>query len=273
MKTSTLCRFLGLASLLMIPATATANQDPVCGVNPANMDSYNHYCTTTPENYEVIIYELGLCTSDPLPGTVFSSSSCQKVFESSGNTRVNLSPGSAFDLVGSSTAPAAGSYTHAYVVMDPTFKLKFSYVLNGVTYYSKSGNYEASDYATNATTVSSEASSFIETLDSFDDKNNPHLAKVDAVPVSGGVIKALLAGNNLQASTSSAGTTRLVGVFKPSSAWSIQSGLKTFDIKFTVKDTGGAVESCAPSEFGSGSSSEVCGFGSGPFAPQFGFGY
>ena len=98
----------------------------------------------------------------------------------------------------------------------------------------KSGNYEASDYAKNATTVSSEASSFIETLDSFDDKNNPHLAKVDAVPVSGGVIKALLAGNNLQAS--SAGTTRLVGVFKPST-WSIQSGLKTFDIKFTVKDT------------------------------------
>jgi hypothetical protein len=274
MKFSKLLTTLGFLSLTLL-TTPVRSEEAVCETNPSDMSSVNEYCLTTPQNYEVIIYKLGLCTADPLTGSSFSDTSCNTVYSSSSNTRINLSPGSVLNLKGTSVLPQVKQYLFAYVIMSPTFRLKFKYELNGITYYSKGGSSLASEFTKNATSNASEASTFIETLDSFDDESNDHLANAGPISVPGGSIKALLAKADLTASANSSETVRLIGVFQPDQLKDInvKSGLKTFDIGFTVEDTGGAVESCAPAEYGSGSSSVVCGFGSGPFAPIFSLGY
>ena len=154
MKFSKLLTTLGFFSLTLL-TTPVRSQEAVCGVNPSNMSSYDEYCTTTPQNYEVIIYKMGLCTDDPLSGNSFSDASCNTVYSSSSNIRINLTPGSIQNLVGTKILPQEKQYLFAYVIMSPTFRLKFEYKLNDVTYFSKSGSVLASEFTKNATLIAS----------------------------------------------------------------------------------------------------------------------
>ena len=52
-------------------------------------------CLHTPDQYVLTIYEMGLCTSDPVAAGNFNKSSCVETMISASGTEVDLAPGSA----------------------------------------------------------------------------------------------------------------------------------------------------------------------------------
>ena len=118
-----------------------------CQENP---DTFPSSCMKTPVIYKTRIYELGLCTDDPLSGTTGSGnnitsdyeidlSTCAKTFEAENGTLVDLSTiGAPQALIGKDTRPPVGNYPYAYVKLSNTFVLKGSQLINDVPFYSSS---------------------------------------------------------------------------------------------------------------------------------------
>ena len=88
--------FCLVASIISSNEKAFAN---ACADNPSNLTSS---CYVTPNTYKIRVYEMGLCTADPLAGTTINSSdevvtdntitdsSCTPTFQSSTGSLVNL---------------------------------------------------------------------------------------------------------------------------------------------------------------------------------------
>ena len=105
-------------------------------------------CQTTPDKFELTMYEMGLCTSDPISGSagskVWDKSTCVTTMIDSSGVTVDLAPGSSTSktaaLPSSKTRPPSGTYTHAFVLLSNVFGLKGSYTFaNGTRYYSTPG--------------------------------------------------------------------------------------------------------------------------------------
>ena len=108
-------------------------------------------CYKTPDSYIVKAYKLGLCPvgSNPLSSTTFDPSACSVIWEDSSGEEANLvdSDGNAESFTLDSTnatKPPNGDYGFAFVVIDPTIKLKASIVLDGETWVTTT-DYESTD--------------------------------------------------------------------------------------------------------------------------------
>ena len=95
-------------------------------------------CYKTPEGYSVKAYKLGLCPSgvNPLSSTRFDPSNCSIIWENPNGEEENLvneSGGPAtFTLTESdSERPPNGVYGSAFIVIDPTIKLKATIEVGG----------------------------------------------------------------------------------------------------------------------------------------------
>ncbi len=251
---------------------------PTCPNNPTDFGSVGGFCILTPEQYGVKIFEMGLCTSNPITSSGIVKNSCYTSLENTNPAITDFAKGNSFILISQKEIkerPKTANYTHAYIVISPEFQLKFTYKVNNINYYSNGTNSSAFSPTNNATTIGP-AKSFIESLNDFGDPEDGFSDSAKA-EVSGGVITAVLTDSNLKRSTSAAQTTRLVGVFVPSKPISITDKTKGLEVKFVVTNQGGGAESCA----GGGRDEEerregppegldqVCRFGSGPFSAIF----
>ena len=147
-----------MSSFLCIPELAEA---AVCDSdNPSSIDANG--CYNTPDRYVIKIYEMGLCTGNPLSGTDFNGTSagCVTTYSNTDGVVVDVAAGASTLAGGTSTRPASGTYSHAYIKMANTFGLKGSYQLNSTTYCSKSDG-------TPDSTSGCTAANFTETLQSF----------------------------------------------------------------------------------------------------------
>ena len=146
LKTSASFSFCLLASIISSNEKAYANTcESLFGDNPS---SINNSCYITPSTYKIRVYEMGLCTSDPLAGTSIDSSdnvttdntisfsSCTPTFQSSTGSLVNLGGNATATLTGTNFRPPTGTYPHAYIKIKNTFGLKGSYQINDTTYLS-----------------------------------------------------------------------------------------------------------------------------------------
>ena len=148
LKTLSGLGFCFIASLLSSTNKVSAN---ACPTNPSS--SYfnsNGSCYITPDAYKITVYEMGLCTSDPLATTTVAQngdvttdyaideSSCSATFINENGVTLDLAGGAAQALTGGTNLrPPTGSYGHAYIKIKNVFGLKGSYTLGGTTYYSK----------------------------------------------------------------------------------------------------------------------------------------
>ena len=275
---------VSLLALLSLTPTAKSQEfkPSVCPDNPANFIAVNGFCVLTPEQYGVKIYEMGLCTTNPLVNNNFSKDSCYTSLENTTPVFTDFANGNSLLLQSQKEIkerPKAADYTHAYIIISPEFKLKFTYMVNNINYYSNGVDSAAFSPTKNATTTGP-AKSFIETLNDFGDKEVGFSPSATA-EVSGGSITALLTDSDLQRSTSPAQTSRLVGIFTPTNPISITDSTKGLEVKFVVTDQGGGAESCAGGGFDDEEGEEsreqgppegidqVCFFGSGPFSAIF----
>ena len=229
------------------------------------------FCTDTPDRFEITIYELGLCTDQPIktgsPRT-FSRDDCVVTMTSSGST-ADLA-NSTVTLPSMNGRPASNTYTHAYIILTNTFGLKGSVTI-------KNGSGDDLKYCPDTNGDSSggttAASGFCtpqphtEILNDFGDGSFSAYFPLDAEDGEmdgGGKVSALLTGDdvNLTTATQASEAKRLIGVFETNSGNPVVINDQTngLEMQLTVTDIG----------YGIGfSGGEPVDFGSQPFKPIF----
>ena len=234
-------------------------------------------CYITPATYKITVYEMGLCTADPLAGTYINDSdevvtnntidesTCTKSFENDSGFEVDLSGGASQALTGTNFRPAIGTYPTAYIKMKNQFGLKGSHTLGGTTYYSKDDGV--------ATTNSALYDSWNENLMDFGNGSTCNGTQSDRemagseVFTSGvtGTMKAVLAAvssgtyvGSTQANC--ANSTRMFGVFTPTVPVVITDDTQGLEVTFTITNRGMTI---IPN------SNVPAVFSSGPFSPSF----
>ena len=266
--------FCLLASIISSNEKVYANTcETLFGDNPAFIKSN---CYITPTTYKIRVYEMGLCTSDPLAGTYvnnsdevvtdnsISESSCTATFQSSTGSLVNLGGNATATLTGTNIRPPAGTYQHAYVKIKNTFGLKGTYQINSETFYTSSDGSPVVDEGLH--------SEFDEDLLDFSNgktcSSDPELAGSEVFTSNvTGTMKAVLAqvsGGNLgtyTADSSCGSSTHLFGSFEPTSPVVITDQTQGLEVNFSI--TGRGMQVFPDGTGGMG------GFGGGPFSPSF----
>ena len=267
----------GLGSLFII--ASTSNQEANANTCADNPNSLNNSCYITPATYKITVYEMGLCTSDPLASTsidgngdvttdyVINESSCSATYTNENGSLVNLAGSGSQTLSGGTNLrPPTGSYGHAYIKIKNVFGLKGTYTVNDVQYYSKANganDTSASNYAEwNETLVDFDKGSECEPVE-----GNRLMAASETFNTGvTGTMKALLAsvsGGTYSGTTQAncGDSTRLFGVFAPTEDVVISDDTKGLEVSFTITNRGmSVIPQNAPT---------VLKFGSGPFSPSF----
>tara|TARA_Y100001978_G_scaffold202839_1_gene225366 strand:- start:1665 stop:2588 length:924 start_codon:yes stop_codon:yes gene_type:complete len=130
------------------PESGSTNATEAYIRNLDSSDTSYGTCQATPDKFELTMYEMGLCTSDPISGSagskVWDKSTCVTTMINSSGVTVDLAPGSSSSktaaLPSSEARPPSGTYTHAFVLLSNVFGLRGSYTFsNGTRYYSTPG--------------------------------------------------------------------------------------------------------------------------------------
>ena len=274
-KVTTFCSIL-LGTLLYDSNIELKSQE-VC---EDNLGDFFSSCYITPETYKTRIYEMGLCTSDPLAGTyedgenvvtdnTIDESNCTPVLQSESGSLVNISPGEAQFLAGENIRPPVGTYSYAYIKLSNTLGLKGKQKVNGVTYYSSSDG-------TGTTNIANYVEWDEKIIDFEKGPECEPLAENRRMAVSEtfntgitGTMKAVLSNlsNGKYVGTMQADcgdSTRIFGSFAPTNPITISSETQGLQVTFTITDKGLSVIG------GTTNGTEVVSrFSSGPFVPAF----
>lgn len=91
-------------------------------------------CGILPEVYEVTIYKIYFCRTEPTTPTTSAAvdlKDCFQVFNNDSGSIARVSQNQSINLTGEYTKPPNGTYTHGYAMMDNTYKLEASLKIDG----------------------------------------------------------------------------------------------------------------------------------------------
>ena len=232
-------------------------------------DSIRDGCDTLPDNYEVKIFKLYLCTSAPTEATTSSTAvltSCSQIFNSasaSGAT-ASVTQGSDIDLDGTYTRPPDGTYTHGYAYMKNTFGITWSGKIdgskNGHTGSSggnntgaggggtgvycatmpNSGTHKQGGTHTNSSKCSANddliAGKFVETLEQFGGFNNSFLSRASVSNINGTTasIVGLLVDENEHRAATTGEVVKLEGLVTFADPVVVTSATTSLSMSFNV---------------------------------------
>ena len=222
-----------------------------------------YFCAGTPDRFELNIYEMGLCTSNPITGSpkAFSKTNCVESMVTASGVTADLA-GTTVDLPSASSRPENNTYTYAYIIIKNTFGLRGSLKISdgsgGIFKYCSQSDGSSSGATTSCTPVN-----HTETLSTFANTFSPDFGPA-AMPSGGGEVSALLTDSSLIRANSESGVERLVAVFATNSGSPvvINDSVSGLEVELQVTDGGYGIE------FDS-NSGEVIDFGSMPFKPIF----
>ena len=263
--------------------SANANEAYIIGLD--NSSSSWGSCQTTPEKYELTMYEMGLCTSDPISGAdgskVWDKSTCVTTMIDSSGVTVDLAPGSSSSktasLPSAETRPPSGRYTHAFIMLSNELGLKGSYTFSdGTRYYSTPG-IDQQDNTPYGEPVAGNAAAqdFTDIVNEIGPDSYPMEMPPVAFPASqgGGKVSALLfkdcdhianqcIGTSPKAA-SKAEAKRIFAVFETNAGVPVVISDDTtgLEVELSVKNAGYTM--------GVSQGSGVTYFGSAPFLPKF----
>ena len=258
--------FITLVSFLLVLSSKTSfavihqSFTPVCSATL----TANEMCRTTPDKFQITIYEMGLCESNPYGtttsgNTTFDSSTCSVTFTNSTGFTTDvaaaLASGTPVTMTGTDTRPKNGTYKYPYMLMGKVFTTRKTMTVGGVTYYNKSDG--------GATQVASDLADYAESLNTFAAGCDPYYINS---PLDVGTISGYLATNAKAIDTTAGGlgcanATRLVGVINLTTPFEITD--RTVGLTFTFNLTNNGVQVQAD---GAGAPDS---FGSGPFSGYF----
>ena len=266
------------------PESGSANATEAYIRNLDSTDTSWGSCQATPDKFELTMYEMGLCTSDPISGSagskIWDKSTCVTTMIDSSGVTVDLAPGSSSSktaaLPSSETRPPSGTYTHAFVLLSNVFGLKGSYTFsNGTRYYSTPGiDQDGTPYGL-PDIGNAPAQDHTDVVDTVGP--NPYPMEMSPVefPASqgGGKVSALLLKNcdhisnqctgTSPKATSAAEAKRIFAVFETNAGVPvvITDNTTGLEIELSVKNAGYTL--------GVDEGQGVTYFGSAPFRPKF----
>ena len=267
------------------PESGSANANEGYIRNLDSSDTTWGSCQTTPEKFELTMYEMGLCTSDPISGSagskVWDKSTCVTTMIDSSGVTVDLAPGNSSSktatLPSAETRPPSGTYTHAFILLSNVFGLKGSYTFsNGTRYYSTPGIDQQDNTPYGLPVVGNAAAQdHTDIVNMVGEDPYPMEMSPVAFPASqgGGKVSALLlkdcdhisnqcTGTSPKA-TSAAEAKRIFAVFETNAGVPVVISDDTtgLEVELSVKNAGYSM--------GVSQGSGVTYFGSAPFLPKF----
>ena len=201
-----------LATIFIFEVTFTKDANAACAKTGDVLDVVSDWCETQPDEYEIVIYKLYLCTSSPtIPTTTsavdLTSGGCEQIFDNSSGATAAVTQGSELNLTGTYIRPPNGTYTHGYAMMDNTFgitaSLQFAGAMTGQTggsgvycgTVSGSGTSNTSGDPSNTSVCSSTpvtAGKFVETLEDFGSSSFEATAEANDINGTTADIKGIL---------------------------------------------------------------------------------
>ena len=246
------------------------------------MTSLNGVCLHTPDKFEIVIYELGLCpgTENPIKnsGASFDTSKCIKSMESENGFKVDLAPGNNSEktaaLPQAEKRPPSDTYNRAYIILSKDIKLKGSYTFNdGTVCVSTQGEFEDGyKYGKADCTAGATAQDHFDDLNDMGD-GSTWSGYMGSTPMpTGGSVEALLLKADNSVAQAKEEVKRLVGLFKTASQSPViitndTSGLEMV-LEVSVNDQGKG-GSYMLQVNGDEEGLFLEGFGSAPFKPRF----
>ena len=221
-----------LATIFIFELTFTKDANAACAKTGDVLDVVSDWCETQPDEYEIVIYKLYLCTSSPtIPTTTsavdLTSGGCEQIFDNPSGATAAVTQGSDLNLTGTYTRPPNGIYTHGYAVMDNTFgitaSLEFAGAMSGQTGGSGvycgtvagSGTSNTSGDPSNTSVCSSTpvtAGKFVETLEDFGSSSFEATAEANDINGTTADIKGILVDTSGQLATSDSAVDKLEGL-------------------------------------------------------------
>ena len=239
-------------------------------------------CAFAPDGYQVTIYEMGLCTSEPTAPTTSSAyavDTCSTVINSPSGQTINLAAGSELTLT-DVTRPTNGIYTHAYMVLGNSFGItvtkqftntmhRYNTATSGNFCWTTSGTEHNSDWSgtpANPTTFANcgdeedaAPATYTEILDHFDtDTYNYGPVSVE----SGNLTAYLVTDSNDRLVNAVKTADRIFGKQTLNTAAVVTNTSSSFVVSFGVNQA----TSTNMSDEGSADTYDVLAFGSGPFS-------
>ena len=244
----------------------------VCSTTAAMMTA-GADCRTTPDKFEISVFEMGLCTSHPFTNdgtkkdiSTMDKSTCSVTFSATDQTNgsvidIATAIGGSMDLVGTSTRPANGTYGFPYIILGEKFTVGISIVgFDGNTYNGDSNGAVAS------------GGTLADSDDYLRNFGGPNCSSgfEDAV-IAIGTLDAFLTNSSLIRSQRSEVTSqlcdnvgRLVGIINLTTPFTITSNTLKMQFNFVVTDYGVELTD-------SGSDGYPDEYGSAPFSGTFKF--
>ena len=266
-----------LFSLMLINKTSfavTAEDSGPCSTGTNLFSTTATACRFTPQTYKASVYEMGLCSVNPMAGASLDKSTCTTVFTATDQTNGSEHDFALGDavLAGVSTRPANGTYKFPYIILSNVFTIKAQFTkADNTTFYVHNDGGGGSCGTADTTSPAQECTS---TLNQFAQNNVCDGEYLDA-PVSIGTINGYLMQNSTLDKRDGAGETasnvcsnvdRLVGVINMDTPIVISPATISFKFIFNVTGYGAQMfTNSAPGNNPNG------GGGSGPFSGFFEF--
>ena len=266
-----------LFSLMLINKTSfavTAEDSGPCSTGTNLFSTTATACRFTPQTYKASVYEMGLCSVNPMAGASLDKSTCTTVFTATDQTNGSEHDFALGDavLAGVSTRPANGTYQFPYIILSNVFTIKAQFTkADNTTFYVHNDGGGGSCGTADTTSPAQECTS---TLNQFAQNNVCDGEYLDA-PVSIGTINGYLMQNSTLDKRDGVGETasnvcsnvdRLVGVINMNTPIVISPATISFKFIFNVTGYGAQMfTNTAPGNNPNG------GGGSGPFSGFFEF--
>ena len=234
--------FIGTKSVFALSATSMTLCSDTGNLIAAASGSAQGYCRFTPLKYEVAIYEMGVCTADPMTGTEFNRALCTATF-----TATDTSNGDVQDMVktldgtisltGTSSRPGTGTYGFPYVIIGNTVTVRGEFENGGTTYYGLANG------SVDTTGPSADLGSALKTFGPSSACDGTYTG----ASASNGTIDAYLTdtaldkksgGGDYNGSDGCTGITRLVGLMKLNTPVTITNNTIEFKFTFNIRNFG-----------------------------------
>ena len=286
----TILKALIIASTLGISYAANAEEGFDIKSCPTEVDkktlqnifAMGGVCLHTPDKFEIVIYEMGLCPGNENPiknsGASFDTSKCVKSMISENGFKVDLAPGSSSEktaaLPQAETRPPSDTYNRAYIILSKDIKLKGSYAFNdGTVCVSTQGEFEDGyKYGKADCTPGATAQDHFDDLNDMGDGETWSGYMESTAMPTGGSVEALLVKDDNKVAKNKDEVKRLVGLFKtaiesPVVITDNTSGLEmVLEVSVNEQGEGG---SYMLNVVNNGEGLVLEGFGSAPFKPRF----
>ena len=220
------------ASIIVFEFTFVKDANAACAKTGDVYDVVTDFCEAQPDEYEITIFNLYLCTSSPtIPTTTsavdLTSGGCEQIFDNSSGATAAVTQGSELNLTGTYTRPPNNTYTHGYAMMDNTFgitaSIEFAGNMNGQTggtgtfcsTVAGSGTSNSAGDPTNSSVCSTSpvtAGKFVETLESFGGEGFEATAVVNGINGTTAGITGIVVDTSGQLATTDADVDKLEGL-------------------------------------------------------------